>query len=101
MSTKQEKSLLDLYNTEEKKKEFKLFLREVLSLHEVVITFIKKDGTERVLRGTTNFEAIPTEYHPEDGKEKKYDKDKLCTIFDLDAQGWRSFSYDSLKGIKV
>jgi len=59
-----------------------------LNVNKLIITFTKKDGTVRVLKGTRNLDLIPKKYHP---KGNKPDHLTLVTVFDLDAKGWRSF----------
>ena len=64
----------------------------------VKITFTKKDGSERVLRGCINPELIPAEKH---GTGKGVVRTpEVQSIFDLDAGEWRSFRWDSLKGVE-
>lgn len=63
------------------------------------VTFIKKDGTERVMKCTRNLGMIPESFHPK-GTDKKQSED-VFPVFDLDAQGWRSFRIDSVISIEV
>jgi hypothetical protein len=55
----------------------------------VTVTFRKKDGTVRVLRGTTDLARIPVEHHPT-GTGTGPTKGDLIRVYDLDAGGWRS-----------
>ena len=76
-------------------------IRREISKGIVEVVFEKKDSSIRILRGTTDIPKIPSEHIPEKGKERKYDENKLCTIFDLEAQGWRSFNYDSVISVRT
>jgi hypothetical protein len=71
---------------------------------EITITFTKKDGSERVLRGTRELEFIPEEFHPKEKAPVDGDKPTKpavnLSIFDLDAQGWRSIVPSSVKKVE-
>ena len=71
---------------------------DMLKVGPVRITFTKKDGTERIMNCTLKSELTET-------YEKKTDKVKdpnpdICPVYDLDAKGWRSFRYDSVKTVE-
>jgi hypothetical protein len=71
----------------------------VLKQQEVEILFTKKDGTERKMRCTLKDEDIPA-------VEKKTDRTKtlneeVLPVYDLDAQGWRSFRLDSILTVNI
>ena len=69
-------------------------LHELFVSHpQVIVTFTKKDGSERVLRGTLNESLIPVEKHPK-GLRESYDT--VFTVFDLDEDDWRCFKLDSI-----
>ena len=75
-------------------------LVENLKDGEVVVTFKKKDGTERIMRCTKSFDVIPEEKHPKTtsdtiAKSTTTNTD-LIMVWDLDKEGWRSFDYKSL-----
>lgn len=77
----------------------------LLSNGEVVVTFKKKDGTERVMRCTKDFKHIPEENHPKpvsEGTERKpVSNPDLIGVWDLDNNGWRSFDYKSLLNVET
>jgi len=84
---------------------FKVWLKGLLSDGEVKIVFTKKDGTDREMTCTTKSSLIPsapivesTDAEPK--KEKKVNED-IMPVYDLGAQGWRSFRWDSVKEIKI
>lgn len=66
-------------------------LVEQLKEGVLVVTFNKKDGDERVMTCTKSLDVIPKESHPSDGKTLK---EGLLNVWDVTAQGWRSFYYN-------
>lgn len=77
---------------EEERNLFKTWLRGHLNFGPTQVTFIKKDGTERIMNCTTKSELV-------EAYEKKTDKlpnEDTCFVYDLDKQAWRSFRYDSI-----
>lgn len=58
------------------------------------VVFEKKDGTIREMFATTNLGMIPKENHPVGFGGKRFDTAK--PVFDLAANAWRSFRWDSL-----
>ncbi len=79
-------------------------LVENLKQGEVVVTFKKKDGTDRVMKCTKSFDIIPEDKHPKTEKEVTPKLDEkgniivsdLVMVWDLDKEGWRSFDYKSI-----
>ena len=65
------------------------------------VVFTKKDGTERTMTCTTKPELVPAESIVE-GVEKKEKKvnEEVIPVYDLDAKGWRSFRWDSVKQVR-
>jgi hypothetical protein len=88
--------------SEEDFKKFKKWLRSHLALGLVTVTFTKKDGTERVMECTTSPTIVPAEPIVEgvEKKEKKVNED-IMPVYDIEAQGWRSFRWDSVKQISI
>ena len=84
-------------------KDFKLFkkwLKGHLKYGPVTVTFVKKDGSDRVMKCTTN----PTYILFKDPKvlESKSDKkvnEDIMPVFDMEASAWRSFRWDSVKQV--
>ena len=72
----------------------KASLLEALSKGVVTVVFTKKDGTDRTMSCTRNSVLIPSEFHPKN--ESKEIGDNI-PVFDVEANGWRSFNYNSLK----
>ena len=81
---------------------FKSWLKEHLPLGPVSVTFIKKDGTRRVMDCTTDPTYILFKDHEMHGvvsdKLRKVNED-VCTAFDLKFNGWRSFRWDSIEHV--
>ena len=77
-------------------------LEEILATGGVLVVFNKKDGDERRMRCTTDRMLIPADKRPDlkvevlkeikDAAEQKEDKPNV-TVWDLDANAWRSFIY--------
>jgi hypothetical protein len=84
-------------------KDFKLFkkwLKGHLNFGPVTVTFTKKDGSERVMKCTTNENLIPqvVEESLTPKREKKLNEE-VMSVYDLEAAGWRSFRWDSVKQV--
>lgn len=77
-------------------------LRNLLhtSVTPVEIMFLKKDGSQRNMKATTNSQLIPEEFQVktinEDGtpveKKERKKSDLVIPVFDVEAGGWRSFA---------
>lgn len=89
--------------TEKELKLFKNWLKGCLSYGPVTITFTKKDGSERVMECTTAPSLVPEEPIVESIKPKREKKvnEEVCPVYDISAQGWRSFRWDSIKSIRL
>jgi hypothetical protein len=75
-------------------------VNELFTANQILrVTFIKKDGTERVMKCTRSLGMIPTEFHPKGGERKQ--SEDIFPVFDLSIQGWRSFRLDSIISIEV
>jgi len=72
------------------------WLAGILEQSIVEVTFTKKEGTERVMNCT-----LLEDYLPETtGAGRSAGSDALA-VFDVDADGWRSFRWDSIKAVKL
>ena len=77
----------------------KSVLIENLNNGIVTVQFTKKDGTERVMKCTRNVNEIPADQLPKGDKnlsEEKVETDNI-KVFDIEANGWRSFNYSTVK----
>jgi hypothetical protein len=77
-------------------------LKTIMREQEIKITFTKKDGTERVMRCTLDPNKLPVHEtntdNPIDFPEtKRKVSTETMAVFDLDVQGWRSFTKKSVK----
>ena len=73
-------------------------LIKTLSEGVAVVTFTKKDGTERVMKCTRSPSFIPTEFQPKTSDEAEtLEASDNIRVFDVEKQGWRSFNYSSVK----
>lgn len=78
---------------------FSKWIKGVLISTTPTITFTKKDGTERVMRCTLRDEFLPTQEINENKTPRKY-SDKVMSVYDIDAQGWRSFTINAVKRVE-
>jgi hypothetical protein len=79
-------------------KKEKDWLRTLLHERVVGITFIKKDGSERLMKCTLSETKIPSEFAPKGSEKAK--SDEVLPVFDVENDGWRSFRWDSIKKIE-
>jgi hypothetical protein len=61
------------------------------------VTFMKKDGTQRVMRCTRSPAQIPEDQHPKNGTN---DSETSLRVFDLDKNEWRSFIVENVTHIE-
>ena len=85
-------------NFEFKTKKEKDWLIGLLRSEIVELTFIKKDGTQRIMKCTLAEQKIPAENVPKGTDRAK--SDEAVAVFDLENNGWRSFRWDSLTNIE-
>ena len=74
-------------------------LESNLANHVLEITFIKADGDHRYMKCTRDVSRIPAEHLPkskEEGSVPRVESDEVVRVYDIDAEGWRSFRVDSL-----
>jgi hypothetical protein len=70
-------------------------LKDELNLGICEVTFTKKDGTERVMSGTLNFDHIPNDKQPK-GTGKQKTQQESIAVFDVMKEDWRSFRISSV-----
>lgn len=77
------------------------FWKKVYDEKEVIIKFIKKDKTIRIMRCTLDFTKIPTRDHPKGVNIQNIlnliQKNKIMHVYDLDVKGWRSVPFDRVE----
>jgi hypothetical protein len=79
-------------------------VKEDLQTKILEVTFTKKDGEERVMTCTLMSEAIPLERRPKplaEGEVPKPKPEGLQSVWDIKAEGWRSFYWDKVIAVKV
>ena len=76
-------------------------LDELLHVDVLTVTFIKKDGSERVMHCTLREDILPPKVVKE-GEVKKVRKANpaVVPVYDTDAKAFRSFRLDSIKNIQ-
>jgi len=100
---------------------FRDWMRGLLDVSEVTVTFVKADGTVRDMRCTLDRDKIPPQPPRAEKPAKEASVDGLRQhglfgetkevtrpeeshtqkVFDLDAGAWRSFRYDRLKKVSA
>lgn len=93
---------------------FRDWVRGLLNVSEITVTFVKADGTVRDMRCTLDSDRIPPQppravktdkEAPVDGivresrEVKAPEENHTQKVFDLDAGAWRSFRYDRLRKV--
>lgn len=74
------------------------FLKEQLHNGVIRVVFMKKDGTERKMLCTLKADLLPAQTDLEEAVQKKTPNPDVLAVWDVEAQGWRSFRYDSVIG---
>jgi hypothetical protein len=79
---------------------FKKWLKSHLKYGPVTVTFTKKDGSERIMKCTTNptYIMFKEPASVESKREKKINED-VIPVFDMEAGHWKSFRWDSIKSV--
>jgi len=73
---------------------FRDWIHGVLQMHTVSLKFEKKDGTIREMKCTLKEDVIP-KVEESDRKQSN----KTMVVYDLDKEGWRSFTIRSVREI--
>jgi len=76
------------------------WLKSCLRDGVVTVNFIKNDGTERTMKCTLSKEIVPPVVSENVKKVRAISSDVL-PVYDVDAQGWRSFRWDSIKSVEI
>jgi|TARA_R110000787_G_C13284866_1_gene432929 hypothetical protein len=72
------------------------FVKSALVDGVIEIEFLKADGSVRKMNATLNESVVP---HVEENAERKANPDTQV-VWDTEVNGWRSFRWDRLQGIK-
>ena len=82
---------------------FTKWLKSMLTMSDVTVTFTKTDGTERIMKCTLNPEMLP-KVEPktitEDAKPRK-ENTSAMRVFDLEKNEWRSFTIKNVTRVEL
>lgn len=83
------------FSLNEKKEALKTLLKSA----DCIVTFTKKDGTERVMKCTLRESvAIPYEKKTDRTRDPKED---ILPVWDLEADAWRSVTVSTIKTVEI
>ena len=83
--------------TDEEWTTFNNWLKDALKTNTAEVTFTKKDGTERVMKCTLKEDVLPVVESKEPSTRKTNDAN--LAVFDVEANGWRSFTVRAVKRV--
>lgn len=94
-----------LQANETERAEFREWVAGVLRMHNTEVEFVKTDGSLRKMSATLNPLLVPPAPEPKiltEGEVAKVKKvnPEVCSVWDLEAKGWRSFRFDRVKSIR-
>lgn len=72
---------------------------DLLRSQVVTVTFTKKNGDQRVMRCTLSPEYFAQDKYKTTLTEDSNSEKSNCTVWDVDAQAWRSFLWANLTHI--
>lgn len=76
-------------------------LIELLRTNIVKVTFTKVDGTQRVMNCTLMSEYVPNAPTSSGQVLLQESESKAVSVWDTDANAWRSFRIDSVKSVSM
>tara|TARA_B110000238_G_scaffold170485_1_gene187888 strand:- start:182 stop:577 length:396 start_codon:yes stop_codon:yes gene_type:complete len=81
----------------------KAALMEQLTTEVLEVTFLKINGDKRVMTCTLKEDIKPKaiKTDPMSQKAIRTISDKVCSVWDINAKGWRSFRYDNVQEIRL
>lgn len=74
------------------------WLKSALEKEVVEVVFTKKDGSERVMKCTLKEDVLPI-IQSDDGTSIRTRSKETLAVWDVEAEGWRSFRWDSIKTV--
>lgn len=81
------------------------FFAKIREEDRVTIKFVKKDGTERTMKCTLNFEHIPVSKKPKDINMAKIlrllHKNGIIHVYDLIKGDWRSVPFERVEWLET
>jgi hypothetical protein len=87
--------------TEVQWNEFNEWIRGMLKVGVVGVEFTKKDGTTRNMKCTLDPTMLPEVVLTEDKKERTITNTENVPVFDIEANGWRSFNIRSVVSVTM
>ena len=77
-------------------------LMKQLTEEVLTVTFLKLDGDQRVMTCTLVPTVIPraTVEDPLSQKKVRTINEKVCSVWDVNAEAWRSFRYDRVQKVE-
>lgn len=91
-----------VFKTDKEFEEFKTWVLGVLHddhIKDLRITFVKINGTERIMQCTLVQSRIPSDKHPKTTTPSTASNGPALRVFDTEKSEWRSFRWDAV--IKV
>lgn len=76
---------------------FREWFRDVLRNERVTLTFVKADGTDRVMQCSLHPDLIPAEKLEKEKASPRKRSEAAQVVWDIEKQDWRSFRFDSVK----
>ena len=76
-------------------------LTDMLRNNIITVTFTKVNGEERVMRCTLMSEYVPNAPSNNGQVLIQESESKAVSVWDMEANGWRSFRVDSVKNISM
>lgn len=78
-------------------------IKAALHANVCTVTFTKVNGDERVMQCTLKEDLLPAQTDVEEQIQKKTKTPNadVLAVYDVTAEGWRSFRWDSVKDFKV
>ena len=78
------------------------WLKNLLHSGNVVVKFNKLNGDERIMTCTLKEGVIPEATKEDPASQKKVRKisEDVCVVWDVNANGWRSFRWDKITGVE-
>ena len=88
------------------------WVRGLLQVQPITVTFVKADNTVRDMKCTLNWDFIPSDKHPKaatnstavdgivrESKSRREPDPHSLRVFDLELMEWRSFKFERLRKI--
>jgi len=76
-------------------------LKEQLMVSNCEVTFTKASGEERVMKCTLRESALPPKLEDEKPSNPRKLNEKVLSVWDLEAGGWRSFRIENIKKVAL